>query len=338
MKSKSLFLSLVVLSIIFSCSNEEIDTNNTELTATKSFNAHGSNTVYLSSNLAGKLYAFNLASGLTTPSRIEVSVPYADADGLVYDAKREALYQVNRSGNSLVAYSNILGISNGEAIMPSAMSDESIMSGREATFYNNKVVVADDVTPGVLRSYHVNEDQINDYRTFMVDFELWGIQSTGKDLWAIVDVTNQVAMFQNFHNAKSGNLMPDFKVGIEGLIRTHGLNYDDTTDTMVLTDIGSAASNTDGGLIIIHNFMTKMMMAGNGGTIPVDQQIRIYGPSTKLGNPVDVVYSTSKNAIMVAERANNLFLIFEMPEANCDCAPVLSEEVSGASAITTNFY
>ena len=337
MKSK-LILSILSLSLIFSCSDDEMNNGSTELLATKSLNAHGANTVYLSSNISGKLYAINLAGGLNSPSRIEVSLPYADADGLVYDAKREALYQVNRTGNNLAAYSNILDIVNEGYIMPSAMSDANIISGREATIYNNKVVVADDVTPGILRSYHVNEDQINDYRTFMVDFELWGIQSTGKDLWAVVDVTNELALFQNFHNAKSGNLYPDFKVGIEGLVRTHGLNYDGSTDTMVLTDIGSAASNEDGGLIIINNFMSKMMMAGNGGTIPMDQQVRIYGPSTKLGNPVDVVYSASRNAIMVAERANSLFLIFEVPEANCDCSPILSEQVSGASALTTNFY
>jgi hypothetical protein len=58
---------------------------------------------------------------------------------------------------------------------------------------------------------------------------------------------------------------------------------------------------------------------------------------TELGNPVDVAVKASAGGIYVAERAQQKFLVFAIPEANCNCAPVYSTGFPGASAVTIDF-
>lgn len=341
---KKIILLTMSFAVFFtSCEKESYEPTPQELNALQSdeitSKVHVDNSVFVSSNTSGILTSFNIGTGLDNPTPRAFTLPYADADGIVYDEKRNALYHVNRSDYRLVALPNISSYVNGDAIIPSAMGPASFMQGREATMYNNKVVVADDQTPGQLKSYHVNIDNISGYREHQVNFEVWGIQVTDKDLWAIVDETNKVAYFQDFFKAQSGQLAATSMVAIEGLIRTHGLNYDEHSDIMVLTDIGDPTNGTDGGLIIITNFKSKVMIAGNGGTIPMIGQIRIYGPSTQLGNPVDVRLSVEKNAIFVAERKQDggKFLIFEYPTSGGNIAPLSSTLVAGATAVEADF-
>ncbi|WMI65878.1 hypothetical protein RBH94_01645 [Aestuariibaculum sp. YM273] len=293
--------------------------------------------VYVSSNTSGMLSIFNIHESLEMPSMKSLSLPYMDADGVEYDANRDAIYQVNRSDKALVALSNIAEAKGGDAMVPTAMGPSTFENGRGSALYNNKVVVVDDVTPGKLVSYHVNEDVITDFRQYHVGFEVWDVHVNGKDLWAIEDVTSNLVYFENFHNAKSGDLMYTAKVAIEGLVRTHGLDYDAMTDTMVLTDIGSAGVADDGALVIIHDFSSKFMAAIDSGMLMMDDQIRIEGDMTELGNPVDVAVSPDKGAIFVAERAQQKLLIFEMPMSGGNYAPVYSTAVPGASSVTIDF-
>lgn len=325
------------------CESESVNSNIDSSRTQTNFNkgAKTGNSVYISSNTSGEINIFSMDGNAWNYSQKTLYVPYADADGVVYDGNRDALYHVNRSDNKLVAYDDISYRNNGDMLTPSAMGSSNFSQGREATWYNNKVVVADDVSPGKLVSYNANTNQINDYRSYQTDIELWGIQSTGKDLWAIVDASNRLAYYENFHNAPSGNLATTMEVGIEGLVRTHGLNYNEMYDIMVLTDIGAASgtdtAGTDGALVIIENFKHKFMMAGNNGTISLDDQIRIEGDLTHLGNPVDVAISPENGIILVAERAQQKFLVFEMPNENCNCTPVYSMDVAGASAVEIDF-
>ena len=335
MKKVFLFACSVATLAFTSCESESIDSDYKESAKMASQKqAMDGHSIYLSSNTSGVLGVYNMSDG----SWKSLNVPYADADGVVYDSNRDAVYQVNRTDSKLVALSDISMTMDGDAITPSAMGPSNFMNGREATFYNNKVVVADDVTPGKFYSYNVNEDNISDFRWHQTDIELWGIQVVGKDLWAIEDVTDNLVYYQDFFKAKSGDLPITSKVSIEGLVRTHGLNYDASSDTMVLTDIGDAGSATDGGLIVISNFSNVYMEAANGsGMISMDDQVRVYGDMTELGNPVDVSISSAKGKIFVAERAQGKFLIFDIPTSDCNCAPSMSMEFAGASAVTTDF-
>lgn len=334
MKKVFLFACSIAALALTSCETESMDSNydnGNEVSQKKALNG---SSVYLSSNTAGVLGVYDLSTG----NWKSLSVPYADADGVSYDVNRDAVYHVNRTDNKLVALANISSTMDGDVLMPSAMGPSNFTQGRESTMYNNKVVVVDDVSPGRLVSYNVNEDNISDYRSIQTNIELWGIQMVGKDLWAIEDATSNIAYYQDFFKAKSGDLDVTSKVAVEGLVRTHGLNYDATTDMMVLTDIGSAAVADDGGLIVIPNFSMVYKNAAQGtGMISMSDQIRVYGDMTQLGNPVDVVISSSKGKIFVAERAQQKFLIFDIPTSDCNCAPEFSMDFAGASAVATDF-
>ncbi|MCH4823115.1 hypothetical protein ML462_07995 [Gramella lutea] len=336
---KNYFLAILVIAMaITGCEKEpqEITNSTADLKSVTKSNNYG---VLVSSNTSGVINYYDVVNGISNPQRLSFEVPYADADGIVYDQKRDAIYQVNRTDSELVAYGGYDKASDGDMLMTTATGPSTFSNGREATFYNNKVVIADDLAEGGrLVSYHVNEKNISDYREFNVDFQVWGIQIVGKDLWAIEDATNKLAWFQDFFRAKSGDLDPTAEVAIEGLVRTHGLKYDAYSDTMVLTDIGDAGSADDGAIVIISSFTTKFMAAVNSdGIISMEDQIRIAGDQTELGNPVDVDFSNSKNAIFVAERAQQKFLVFELPIDSGNYAPVYSDDVPGASAVTTTF-
>ena len=347
MKTVKLFVGILAAMALFNCQNESLDSsepngyNSTLSSGKQTASKLNGTSVYVSSNTSGILGVFDISSGLSSPTMKAIHVPYADADGVEYDANRDAVYQVNRTDKSLVALASISKSADGDWVTPSAMGPSTFANGRGSALYNNKVVIADDVTPGKLASYHVNDDNISDFRQYNVGFEVWDAHVNGKDLWAIEDVTSNLVYFQNFHNAMSGDLAYTAKVSIEGLVRTHGMDYDANTDIMVLTDIGSASgmptSATDGALVIIKNFSSKFLAAGNGGTITLADQIRIAGDMTQLGNPVDVAVSPDKNAIFVAERAQQKLLIFEMPADNCNCTPIYATAFSGASSITTDF-
>ena len=335
MKKVVLFACSLATLVLAGCESESIDSANGENTnLTSERKVADGNSVYLSSNTSGVLGVYNLENN----SWKSLGVPYADADGVAYDSNRDAIYQVNRTDDRLVTLSNISETMDGDAVTPTAMGPSNFTNGREATLYNNKVVVADDVSPGKLYSYHVNEDVISDFRWYQTDIELWGIQVVGKDLWAIEDASSNLVYYKDFFKAKSGDLDVTSKVAIEGLVRTHGLNYDASSDTMVLTDIGSAGSPDDGALVVISNFSAVYAAAASGnGIISADSQVRIEGDMTELGNPVDVAISSAKGKLFVAERAQQKFLIFDIPTSNCNCAPSLSMEFAGASAVATDF-
>ena len=81
---------------------------------------------------------------------------------------------------------------------------------------------------------------------------------------------------------------------LKGIVRTHGLTYDASSDIMVMTDIGEA-SNTqdDGGFHMISSFSSKFAATSNNGTLAVSDQVRVAGAATLLGNPVDVAYDAA---------------------------------------------
>lgn len=104
---------------------------------------------------------------------------------------------------------------------------------------------------------------------------------------------------------------------------------------MILTDVGSAASDSDGGLIIINNFSSVLAATPNMGTIATSSQIRLYGPNSTLGNPVDVSYDDVTEQVYVAERLNagGKLLTFNLPTANGDATPTMSRQEAGISSV-----
>ncbi|MFV8442315.1 hypothetical protein [Flavobacterium sp. LB2P44] len=84
-------------------------------------------------------------------------------------------------------------------------------------------------------------------KTFTTDFKLWGIHMDGSDLYAVADIIQ----FKNFISNISGSISPTKRITVAGLTRKHEITYSNSDDIMILTDVASATSATDGELVII---------------------------------------------------------------------------------------
>src|SRR5690606_22733560 len=118
--------------------------------------------------------------------------------------------------------------------------------------------------------------------------------------------TADVAVLKNFVSAYTTDVTatPDKQITIEGITRTHGIAEDG--GDVILTDIGDAANENDGGLHSVGSFVSKFEATPNGDTLPVaGNQVRVSGNFTELGNPIAIDYDSGSRTIFVAERAND---------------------------------
>ena len=81
----------------------------------------------------------------------------------------------------------------------------------------------------------------------------------------------------------------------------HGIDYDAQSDSLVISDVGSAAVADDGKLYVVPG-------AGMADGL-TDMTVNIAGPATMLGNPVDLMISNGN--VYVAEKSNNMILRFD---------------------------
>lgn len=254
-----------------------------------------------------------------------------DADGIYYDQEEDVLYQLNRTDNVINAYSNV---STSPTLTATSTSDFS--NGREIAVSGDKLIVAQDANDANgqknrLVVYTISPTSITLHRSYDVAINLWGLHANFQTLYAVVDNSGDVAVFNNFFVNQSGPLSPNAIISVEGLVRTHGITYDAAEDLMLLTDVGDAASSTDGALVVIKQFTT----AASDNLISMNEQIRVKGGGSRLGNPVDLAYDKQNQRIYVAERANGggRVLGFKFPSVSSSISPVFNKLFPGASAI-----
>lgn len=292
--------------------------------------------VLISSNNTGKvgLYSYD-DQGSSSISTFDVAGN--DADGIYYDEEEDVIYQLNRSDNVINAYSNAFANLNaGGTPDLTATSTSDFSNGREIAVSNGKLVVAQDANDanGNVNQFVVYDASPNSItldKTLVADINLWGIAFGGDALFAVVDNSSDIAVYDDFLNAPAGNISPSRTITVDGIVRTHGLTYNINNDIMVLTDVGSGGDPDDGALIYVNQWSA----ASADGVVTAAEQLRIEGPMSTLGNPVDVAYDHVTGRIFVAERANagGRFLVFEVPSANGDAAPMTNDFFQGASAV-----
>lgn len=336
MKKKIFFLSALAASgfLTVSCSDDDNDSSNG--------NQEQNVELYTSSGTSGAISVTNLNASTSTITSF--STGNADGEGIYYDAGSDQIIQASRVTNRLNVYGNIANsIQNGSSSLTSAFSspEGDFINPREIAVSNGNIFVAQDenLANGFANKIFVYSKSGNSFtlqRTYNVSFKLWGIHAEGNDLYAVVDNTGDVVKFQNILSNSNGNITPTKRVSIEGLVRTHGITHSSQDNVMVLTDIGSAGSDSDGGIIVINNFESVFNNTPNNGTIAVSSQKRIYGPNSTLGNPVDVAYDHETDKIYVAERMNGggKVLTFNMPTAaSADVIPAQSRAEAGVSSV-----
>ncbi len=293
--------------------------------------------VFVSSNTQDLIGVYDLSgAGITMSSFTSQAM---DADGIYYDSDLDILYQLNRTDNVINAYSGICdSLAAGSNPVITATSTSDFINGREIAVSGNKLVVAQDADPSNGNEnkffvYNITPTNITLERSFEVTINLWGFRILENTVFAIVDNSNQIAIFNNFFDIADGSTVgPTNVAAVTGITRTHGITYIPAGDRMILTDIGDAASDSDGALIYVDDFFDAI----DDLLIDTDEQIRIEGPNTSLGNPVDVVFEEAEQRIFVAERANGggKLLAFDLPTENGDATPVYSSDFAGASAVT----
>jgi len=333
---KNLFLVALSVSAIgvVSCSSDDDSNNNNG-------GSNGPDTeLFASSNTSGTISYTDLT--VSNPVARFFTTGSTDADGIYFDDDRNEVIIASRTNNRLEVYGNFreaLAGTGSSLTMTASSTTGDFTNAREIAVDGDRVIVAQDqfVSNALQNRLFVYLRTATGFtleKTFDISFKLWGIHIKDGNLFAVEDLTNRVAVFNNIFSKTSGALTADKSVGIEGLTRTHGIDFDD--NTIVLTDVGDAASDSDGGIVVIENFISTFSGTVDGGTIPLTNQKRIYGSNTMLGNPVDVAIDDDSNKIYVAERLNGggRVLTFAYPTAaDANVAPTANRVEPGVTGI-----
>ena len=323
---------------ITSCSDDD-DNNNGGNTNNETIS------VYASNNSNGNISVYDFESGQNVDSKTLITASVA-ADGVYYDSSTASVFQASRSTNSLEGFGNISDVATGSTLPTDFTGTNDMSSPREVAVKGDLFVVADNAdvdgdesTPdGKLYIYTFSGSSFTLRNVITTDFKLWGITFNGDDLYAVVDATNELAIYSNFlANQSNVTLSATKRIAIEGIVRTHGITYNSSSDTLVMTDIGDAANVEDDGAIhIIEGSTNKINAISNGGTMPVaGNQVRISGSATLLGNPVDVAYDSENDIIYIAEAGNGggRILGYSNFSSGGNLTPFFNSSLASASAV-----
>ncbi|RDK85305.1 hypothetical protein [Marinirhabdus gelatinilytica] len=331
---KILTLSAFVSLGLFACSDDD----DGDITANDL-----SVNLYATSNTSGNVTAYKFEDDGDIEIRTLLTNA-TDAEGIYVDTSADEITIVNRSNGNLETYDDLDSTDDGDALELEAGSPTELGSPRDVAVSGNIYVVADNMdvdgdeatVDNRLWVYSRSDNTYTLTTVLTTDFAVWGIEFVGNDLYAVVDKTSDVALFENFTTNfnVTGPVTPTKRVTIEGIVRTHGIGFDD--GTMILTDIGDAMSDSDGGFHIISNFESKYSTVDNGGTLAVaGNQVRVAGSNTFLGNPVNVDYDAEGNTVYIAERANGSGRILAFVDADVggNIAPTVNNSLNGASSV-----
>ena len=296
--------------------------------------------LFASNNSDGNVTVYDLVSGEVTT----LTTTSTAAEGIYYDDDTDEVIQASRSSNQLNVYGSISSFLLSAVITADFSSSSDLESPRDIAVNDDFIVVSDnadvdgnDMTAdGRLFIYSRSNGQVTLRNIVTTDFATWGIEFVGDELYCVVDKTNELAVYTNFtaSNTSDAVVSPSKRIAIEGIVRTHGLAYDN--GTMILTDIGDAAIDTDGGFHIISSFDSKFDAVADGDTLAVaGNQIRVAGSSTAMGNPVGAEYDAASNTVFIAEAANGggRVLAFSNAESGGDIMPSINNSLSSASSL-----
>ena len=105
----------------------------------------------------------------------------------------------------------------------------------------------------------------------------------------------------------------------------HGIDYDPARGSLLVTDVGDAASASDGKLYVFSNAMEAT------GLTEID--FSIAGPASQLGNPVDIMFDGSN--VYLAEKSNNMVMRFDnvLASSGGDIAADSTVSFAGAESV-----
>lgn len=336
---KRIIFSISALALLLtSCSNDD----ETPITpTTPETPASPELKLVTTSNTTGKISYCNLLTSVTAAKSF--TLIGSDSDGAYFNSSTDELILASRTNNTLQLYKGLNGgiLNNTDNLtLQFSSSNTDFNNPREIAVSGDKVIVTQDQNTAngntnKLIVYQKTSSGFTLLNSYTVNFKTWGIHIEGTTLYAVADLSSDLVVFENFFNNANGSILPTKRVTIEGLVRTHGITFSATDNRMILTDVGSATSDIDGGIIVINDFTSKIAATPNMGTITMMNQVRIYGPNSNLGNPVDVAYDNATDKIYIAERLNagGKVLTFALPTSSSDATPLNSRIEAGVSSV-----
>lgn len=333
---KTLLLGAILVTSFVACSDDDDNGGSDNPTA------DSRTELYASNNNNGNITVFDLESNETS-TYLTASLM---SEGIYYDASTDVVTQASRSGLQLNSYAGISLTDSGLSLTVTASGSADLVSPRDIAVNGNIYVVADNsdvdndpiTADGRLFVYvQAGDGSFTLRNTVTTEFKVWGIEFVGNDLYAVVDTTSDVALFANFvaNNTTDTTVSATKQVTFDGIVRTHGLAFD--AGTMILTDVGAASDDADGGFHIVTDFVAKFSAAADGGNVAITDQIRVAGAATNLGNPVAAEFDAESNTVFIAEAANGGGRVMSFAGANLstggDFAPSTNATLAGASSL-----
>ena len=333
--SKLTTLLLLLTAVSFSSCEDDDDILGVDL--------NDDGTLFISSNTSGLVSVVDTRDS----DNFEVqtfSASGTDADGIFFNEREGTVFQIDRTNNQIVQYLDVLDDINDEESVDVGIRSpaDGFSNGRGLTVTGNSqfVVAEDDNDDGddddrdqlVFYSL-VNDTNIERIKSVRVPFNVWGIQIDGLAMYAVADNSDSLAILNGVFDVADGDTAAVARyIKIDGITRTHGLEYYPQDDIMLLTDIGDAGStDNDGAIIVIRDFSTLR----DRDVITSADYTRIAGPATMLNNPVDVAFDEDQDRIYVAERANEMLLRFDLDQTG-DAAPTQAVPIPGISSLFLN--
>ncbi|WP_228547266.1 hypothetical protein [Nonlabens antarcticus] len=330
MKITKLTLALLAGAVAFVSCNDDDSINDGKFDRAE---------LYATSNTSGNITVYDFSDSNEVTTTMLSTPGSTDNEGIFYDEDSDQLIFASRTTKTVNISGDVEDLITGSpATLNSTMSTADLVSPRAVAVNGNFIVVSDNDS-NQLFVYQRAGATATLRNTIQVNFSLWEIQFNGNDLYAVVDKTNQLAVFTNFLSNASDQSLPASKtVAFEGIVRTHGFVYNQKDDIMILTDIGApsgAGSDTDGAFHIIADFTSKFNNVADGAMLSAaGNQVRVEGAATFLGNPISASYDSETNTIFIAERANGggRILAFDSSVSG-NATPAVNNPLPGASTV-----
>lgn len=337
MKSLRLLIPfLVITPFIISCTVDDGSEDGSQIPPTILAN------LYATSNTTNSIISYDITTNGVFIRPMKSSSN--DNEGIYYNDVADELTIVSREQKVINTYRNINDTpANGDLSLV-ASGDVLLNSPRDIAVKDNFYIISDNAdTDGDPNTddgtFFIFTKDTNAYtlrNKVKVNYAVWGIELIGNDLYTVVDKTSDVAVLKNFITTYTTDVTatPDKQITIGGITRTHGITQDG--GTVILTDIGDAQNDTDGGFQLIGDFVNRFNAIPDGGTLPfAGNQLRVSGSMTDMGNPVAVEYDNPSQTIFIAERANGggKVLFFDQIGIGGNITPTMSSEFPGASSL-----
>lgn len=294
--------------------------------------------IYAASNSSNTIAVFRV-----TPAhvqRAEHTISSHSNEGVFYNKEDDELVVNAKEQHAVNIFSNVKNTPDGAALNLKQSSNTVLENPHDVVMSGQYYIVSDselDSEEGEILIFERGESGLELRNTVALDYEVWGLELRGNDLFHTIPNTGDIAVFQDFTSnyTTDTTATPSKRITIEGIENIRGISAD--RDVFVFTDVDDVDKANDGGVHLIDNFAEKFNAVENGEELTFSgNQIRIYGEVTKLGNPLDVAYDASADEIIVAEnsRDGGAVLFFQGISLGGAIAPVFEFPYQGASSLS----